>query len=190
VITAIVLAAGTASRFGRTKQLVVVDGKPLVQHAVDASSCAGLAEVVVVLGHDADRVRAALSLPANARTVLNGAYRRGLSTSLIAGLDAADPTSEAAVILPADQPGVTASHVRALVRGFEASRRRIVRLQYRDGPGPSLLSREVWPEARALAGDTGAREIAATHPEWVSEVPIDEDVPTDLDEPGDLDRLH
>jgi molybdenum cofactor cytidylyltransferase len=189
VITGIVLAAGTSSRFGRTKQLLDVRGKTLVQHAVDAAAAAGLGEVVVVLGHDADRVRAALSMPPSARTVLNERYSGGQSTSVIAGLDAADPSSEAAVILLADQPGITSSHVRALVRAFQVSRARIVRLRFRDRPGPSLLSRDVWNEARRLTGDTGAREIVATHPEWVEDVVIDEEVPDDLDEPSDLDRL-
>jgi molybdenum cofactor cytidylyltransferase len=54
VITGIVLAAGTSSRFGRTKQLLELDGKPLVQHAVDAAAAGGLDEIVVVLGHDAE----------------------------------------------------------------------------------------------------------------------------------------
>ena len=58
MITGIVLAAGTSSRFGRTKQLLELAGKTLVQHAVDAAATAGLDEVVVVLGHDAARVGA------------------------------------------------------------------------------------------------------------------------------------
>jgi molybdenum cofactor cytidylyltransferase len=183
VITGIVLAAGTSSRFGRTKQLLEIDGKPLVQHAVDAASAAGLDEIVVVLGHEAERVEAALRLPSNARTVVNPRYERGQSTSLAAGLEAADPTSDGAVVLLADQPGVTAEHVRALIHGFRARRPRIVRLSFRDGPGPALLSRETWPEAMRLEGDTGARALMARHPEWVDEIAVDEDAPLDLDTP-------
>jgi molybdenum cofactor cytidylyltransferase len=189
VITGIVLAAGTSTRFGRTKQLVDLDGKPFVQHAVDAAAAAGLDEVVVVLGHDAERVGASLRLPARGRTVLNPRYEEGQSTSLVAGLDAAEPASEAAVVLLADQPGITESHIRALIDAFKAGRPRIARLRFRDGPGPSLLSRESWDEARGLAGDTGAREIIAAHPEWVEEVPVDADAPPDVDRLADLDRL-
>ncbi len=189
MITAIVLAAGTSSRFGRTKQLVELRGKPLVQHAVDAAAGAGLDEIVVVLGHDEDLVRARVRLPAGARIVLNPDYELGQSTSLKAGLDAAADSSDAAVVLLADQPGITAEHIRALVDTFEARRSRIVRLRFNDGPGPSLLSRVVWDEARTLTADTGAREIIAAHPEWVEEVAVDGVVPVDVDRPADLDRL-
>jgi molybdenum cofactor cytidylyltransferase len=189
VITGIVLAAGTSSRFGRTKQLLELEGKPLVQYAVDAAVAAGLDEVVVVLGHDAERVRTSLRLPQNGRTVLNLSYEAGQSTSLIVGLDAAGPESEAAVVLLADQPGITSEHLRALVDAFEAGRPLVVRLRFRDGPGPALLSREVWDEARKLAGDTGAREIITAHPGWVKDVVVDSDAPPDVDRPPDLDRL-
>lgn len=186
MITGIVLAAGTSSRFGRTKQLLELDHKPFVQHAVDAAADGGLDEVIVVLGHDAAAVQAALR---GARTVFNPAFSEGQSTSLRAGLDAANPESEAAVVLLADQPGITRNHVRVLVEAFRARRSRIVRLRFRDGPGPALLSRAVWDEARKLTGDTGAREIIGANPEWVEDIDVDEDTPPDVDEAGDLDRL-
>lgn len=189
MITGIILAAGTSSRFGQTKQLLELGGKPLVQHAVDAAAAGGLDEVVVVLGHDAAGVGASLRLPAIGRTVMNPRYEGGQSTSLIAGLDAASAESDAVIVLMADQPGITAEQIRALVHAFEARRARIVRLRFRDGPGPTLLSREVWDEARELTGDTGAREIITAHPEWVEEIPVNADAPTDVDRPPDLDRL-
>ncbi|MEW6058924.1 MAG: nucleotidyltransferase family protein [Actinomycetota bacterium] len=190
MITGVVLAAGTSSRFGHTKQLLELDGKPLVQHAVDAAVGAGLDEVLVVLGHKAERVEAALRLPSNARTVLNPNFERGQSTSLAAGLEAADAGSDAAVVLLADQPRITSEHVLTLVRGFESRRPRIVRLRFRDGPGPALLSREIWPEAIRLQGDTGARGLIAEHPQWVDDVAVDEDSPIDLDTPEDLPLLN
>jgi molybdenum cofactor cytidylyltransferase len=186
VISAVVLAAGTSSRFGRTKQLVELHGKALVQHAVDAAVDGGVDEVVVVLGHDAERVREALSLPANGQTVVNPAFEQGQATSLAVGLGALDPESEGAVVLMADQPGITGAHVRALRDAFASDEAPIVRLRFRDGPGPALLSREVWDRARALAGDAGARQLIAAHPELVLEVFVDEDQPADVDRPEDL----
>jgi len=188
-ITGIVLAAGTSSRFGSTKQLLQVGGKPFVQHAVDAAAGAGLDEVLVVLGHDAEAVEAVLRLPPNARVVRNPRYAEGQSTSLAAGLSSADAESEGAVVLLADQPGIAARHVRALVSAFRARRARIVRLSFRGAPGPALLSREIWAETSHLAGDTGARALIAEHPDWVEEVPLDEDVPPDIDTPSDLGEL-
>jgi molybdenum cofactor cytidylyltransferase len=184
MISGIVLAAGTSSRFGRTKQLVEFRGKPLVLHAVDALRGAGLEEVVVVTGHDAEAVEALL--PTGVRIVRNERYAEGQASSLAAGLHALAAESEAAVILVADQPGITAEHVARLTAAFERSRARVVRLAFRDGPGPSLLSREVYAEASHLTGDVGARELIASHPEWVEEAPVDEDAPRDVDTPSDL----
>ena len=188
-ISGIVLAAGTSSRFGSTKQLLRVGGKPLAQHAVDAAVEAGLDEVIVVLGHDAEAVEAALRLPPRARVVRNPRYAEGQSTSLAAGLRAAGAEGEGAIVLLADQPGITAEHVRALVGAFLARRARIVRLSFRGAPGPALLSREIWAEASHLTGDTGARALVAEHPDWVEEVVLDEDAPTDVDTPSDAEGL-
>jgi molybdenum cofactor cytidylyltransferase len=186
VISGIVLAAGTGSRFGGTKQLVPLDGKPLVQHAVDALVGAGVDEVILVTGHDAVKVASAVSLPERGRIVFNPAFADGQATSLAAAIHALDDESEGAVVLMADQPGVTSDVVTALIGRFRATRMQIVRAAYRDGPGPSLLSREIYGEAGHLHGDVGARVLAASHPEWVDEVPVDADVPQDVDIPEDL----
>ena len=181
-----VLAAGTGSRFGSTKQLAIVDGKPLAQYAIDALVEAGVDELVVVTGHDAVRVASGLTLPPDARVVYNGAFRDGQATSLAAALHVLDDESEAAVVLMADQPGVTAEVVRALIGRFRATRTQVVRAMYEDGPGPSLLSREIYAEAGHLHGDVGARVLIASHPEWVEEVAIDGPAPRDVDVPEDL----
>jgi molybdenum cofactor cytidylyltransferase len=188
VISGVVLAAGTGSRFGGTKQIAVVDGKPLAQHAIDALAEAGVDEIVVVTGHDAVRVASRLSLPPLARIVYNAAFKEGQASSLGAALHALDDDSEAAVILMADQPGVAPDVIRTLIERFRASRMQIVRAAYRDGPGPSLLSREIYAEAGHLHGDVGARVMIASHPGWVEEVSIDADAPQDIDIPDDLPR--
>ena len=89
-------------------------------------------------------------------------------------------------MLMADQPGVTSEVVTALVARFRATRKEIVRAAYRDGPGPALLSREIYAEAGHLHGDVGARVLMASHPEWVEEVPIDAGVPNDIDTRDEL----
>ena len=186
MISALVLAAGEGSRFGGTKQIEVLRGKPLVQHAVDAATAAGVDEVVVVLGHDALRVRDALGLPERGRFVINDRYAEGQSTSLAAGLGALDEESEAAVVLLADQPGIEPRHVAALVSAFGEGDSEIVRIRFRDGPGPALLARSLWGEAARLEGDTGARVLFDAHlVRWIG---FDEDAPVDVDRRGDLGR--
>jgi molybdenum cofactor cytidylyltransferase len=186
MISGVVLAAGTGSRFGATKQLAELGGIPLVVHAIEALRAAGVDELVVVTGHDAERVERVV--PADARVVRNDRHRDGQATSLAAALHALADDSEAAVVLMADQPGVRGDDVRALVARFRATRSRIVRLRYADGPGPALLSREVYGEAGHLHGDVGARVLIASHPEWLEEVQVDRASPLDVDEPADLTR--
>jgi CTP:molybdopterin cytidylyltransferase MocA len=186
VISGIVLAAGSGRRFGGTKQVVPYRGRPLVQHAIDALASAGIDEIVVVTGHDADRVEAAVLLPPQARFVRNPDHATGQASSVAAGLHHLADGSEAAVILLADQPGVTDAEVRALMDAFERTRSRIVRISYADGPGPALLSREVFADAGHLHGDVGARELMASHPDWVEEVEVPFRAPADIDRPEDL----
>ena len=188
MISAVVLAAGTSTRFGSTKQLVRVQGKTLVQHALDAAIGAGLSDVVVVLGHEAEAVEASLTLPPTARVVRNPRYREGRSSSLTSGLGACDPETDAAVVLLGDQPGIRDHHVRALISAFEALPAEALRLRFRDGPGPALLARSIWPEITALAGDVGAGALLDGQPERVRWVEIDEDAPRDVDTPEDLGR--
>ena len=188
MISGIVLAGGSATRFGATKQIVRVRGKPLAQHAIDALTSAGLDEIVVVTGHDADVVERALRPPPQARFVRNPEYRSGLASSLAAGLRALSTESEACAVLPADQPGVTDAEVRAMVDAFVRTRARIVRIAYADAPGPTLLSREVYELASHLQGDVGARELIASHPDWVEQVDVPFAAPVDVDRPEDLTR--
>jgi molybdenum cofactor cytidylyltransferase len=187
VITAIVLAAGAGTRFGGTKQIAELRGKPLAQHAIDAATEAGVDEVVLVLGHDADRVRERLRLPSGGRWVINPAWATGMASSIAAGLEHADPSSEAAVVLLGDQPGVTRHHVVALLDAFLARRSPVVRLAFRSGPGPALIARELWAEVSAQEGDVGARDLIGRRPELVEEVRFDGDAPVDVDAPGDLE---
>ena len=188
MISGIVLAAGASTRFGSTKQLANVDGKPLAQHAVDALTEVGIDEVVVVTGHDADAVEAALTLPGVGRFARNHDHRSGQSSSLAAALHDLDDRSEAAIVLMADQPGVSARDLRALIDRFRSTRGRILRLAYRDGPGPALLSREVYAEAGHLTGDVGARVLMASHPDWIEDVSVDAPAPRDVDVREDLDE--
>ncbi|MGZ5317813.1 MAG: nucleotidyltransferase family protein [Actinomycetota bacterium] len=188
MITGVVLAAGEGRRFGGTKQLATFEGKPLVQHAIDALAEAGVDELLVITGHDAGAVEAALTLPDTARFVRNPDHRKGQSTSLAAAFHDIADDSEAAVVLMGDQPGVTEDEVRALIVRFRATRAQIVRLRYADGPGPALLSREIYAEAGHLHGDVGARILIASHPEWVEEVEVDRPAPRDVDTPEDLAR--
>jgi molybdenum cofactor cytidylyltransferase len=188
-LSAVILAAGSSTRMGRPKQLLPLRGRPLLQLAVDAAleSCAQ--EVVLVLGHHADMIRAALRLPeaGRARVVINPDHGLGLSTSLRLGLRSTDPRAQAAAILLGDQPGVTAALIDQVARAFVAEDAPMARPVFRSATGqrvpghPVFLARRVWAEAESLHGDRGARDVIRAHPDWLLELPVEGEAPSDVD---------
>jgi molybdenum cofactor cytidylyltransferase len=186
----VILAAGTSSRLGQPKQLLEVGGRPLLQHALDAAMEAGLEEVIVVLGHAADEVAAALRLPSGTRIVVNPDFEAGQASSLRAGLRELSAECSAAVILLADQPGVSYESVRAVADAFREGAGPVVQATYGNRPShPVLFDRQLWPHLEALEGDVGARDLLAQHPEWVTVVEVGGLPPPDVDTWEDYRRL-
>ncbi|HET9180942.1 MAG TPA: NTP transferase domain-containing protein [Candidatus Angelobacter sp.] len=109
--TAIVLAAGMSRRMAAAgpKQLLRVSGKPLLEHALESVHAAGVSEIVLVLGAEAEAIQQQVAL-GGARIVINPDYRQGMGTSLRAGLAAVASTAGAALVVLADQPFV---HLRS-----------------------------------------------------------------------------
>jgi molybdenum cofactor cytidylyltransferase len=190
--TAIVLAAGSASRFGAVKVLATLDGRPLLAHVLDSARAAGLGEVLLVVGAAADAVADAVDL-GGIRIVVNPNPEGGLSSSLRLGLAALAPEVgiapgvDAALVLLGDQPLVRPDVLRALLAADVPDGRSIVVPRYSGGGGanPALLLRTAWALAGTLTGDRGMGPIIAAHPEVVVEVPVDGTNP-DVDTPGDL----
>jgi CTP:molybdopterin cytidylyltransferase MocA len=74
------------------------------------------------------------------------------------------------------------------VTAFETDPAEIVRIRFRDGPGPAILARSVWDEAMALTGDVGARALIEAEPDRSRWLDVDEDAPADVDRRADLER--
>ncbi len=179
---------------GRLKQLLPIGGRPMLQRVVDEAAAAGLADLVVVLGHRADEVRRAVRLPPGARFVINADYAGGMGTSLAAGLRAVPTDAVAAAVLLADQPHIRASVIDAVITAFRPSEEPIVRPVYvtPDGkrtPGhPVIIARQIWPGAQDLHGDEGVRSIIAAHPEWLREIELPGPPASDVDTQEDYAR--
>jgi molybdenum cofactor cytidylyltransferase len=176
-IGGVVLAAGAGRRFGDgVKQLAEVGGRPLLAFAVDA--IAAREPRVVVLGHAADEIRAAVDLSGVEVVVCEG-WAEGQAASLRCGIASLGPV-DAAVIVLGDQPGVGREAVEEVVRaarpGDEA-----VRATYHGEPGhPVLVGRGVLGRARHLRGDAGFRDVLADVAVRTVEL-------ADLADPADID---
>ena len=187
---AVVLAAGTASRFGADKLTALLDARAVVAHVVDAARRARLDPIVVVVPpagavHDLDL--------GEVRRVVNPNPAEGLSSSVRLGLRALQDDADVseAVILPGDQPRIAPSVIRAVVDAAGQSPKTpfILARHAGDGvPSPILARRSIWRLADELAGDRGFGPILATHPELVRELTVAGSNP-DVDTPADLERL-
>ncbi len=180
-LSCIILAAGASTRMGRPKLLLPLGGRPLLQHVLDEAAASCLNEVILVLGHQARKIRAALSIPSRRgiRVVVNPDYARGQSSSLRLGLRSASPRAEAAAIILGDQPQIIADLIDRMAAAFRSANRPFVRPVYSgpDGrrvPGhPVFLARRIWPEVEKLSGDQGARALLAAHRDWLLEVSLE-----------------
>ncbi len=189
-VAVVVLAAGLSSRMGRTKQLILFKGKPLLRHVVDAAASSVADEIVIVLGHRADDVRDAIApLPARARVVVHEDYGQGQASSLLAGLRASSDTARAAVVVLGDQPQLDPSIVNAAIGHWRNLQPPVVRTLYRRTPGhPVVLDREIWPLI-ANEGDEGARRLMAERPDLVTDLEVNEPPPIDVDTPDEVATL-
>ncbi len=189
-LTAVILAAGRGARMGSPKQLLPLDGRPLLQHVIDAAASAPLAGIVLVLGYAAEEIVAAIDLPPDAVVVVNPLWDDGQAASLRAGLDAILESVHGALILLGDQPDVRTDAIRALAEAHAADPAPILRAAYRGRAShPVVLDRAVWPGVEALRGDQGARALLAAHAGRVRLVEVGGDPPEDVDTPEDLARL-
>jgi molybdenum cofactor cytidylyltransferase len=181
-IGGLVLAAGEGSRFGATKQLAPLAGRPLLEHALAA--VAALSPRVVVLGHAAEEILAAVDLQ-GAEPVVCGGWREGQAASLRCGVAALGGV-DAAVVVLGDQPRITPEAVArvAAAAGAEAAR-----AAYAGRPGhPVLLGRGLLDRVGELRGDVGFRELLDGARIREVEVGGLAD-PTDIDTQEELARL-
>lgn len=186
MISAIVLAAGQATRFGECKQLALLDGKPLLQHTLDGLAQSKVDDVVVVLGAYADQIRQKIAF-GKARIAINPDYAEGMSTSLQTGLRAV-PDSRAAVIVLGDQPFVASATIDGLIAEYRRKQASVVIPTYNGFRGnPVLVDASLFPEMMQIRGDIGCRAIFGDHAEGIAKIAVDDrGIITDVDTREDL----
>jgi len=193
-VAVLLLAAGRSTRMGGpNKMLADANGQPLVVHAVKAALASQAVEVVVVLGHMADDVRAAIekALPSKSRLrfVTNPDFAEGLSTSVRTGIGALSSNIDAAIVQLGDMPGVGAPLLDRLMAAFSPVEGRAICVPTVGGKrgNPVLWARRFFPEMAKLAGDAGAKHLIGEHADLVCEVEMaGEAAVTDIDTPEAL----
>lgn len=190
-IAALVLAAGQARRMGSNKLLEPLHGKPLLRHAVEAALASQADPVLVVTGHEAERIEAALRDLA-VRRVHNPDYAAGLSTSLHRGLAALPADCDGVIVLLGDMPLIGAGLLNRLIAAFNPVEGRALVVPTLAGKrgNPLLFASRFFAEVQAIQGDQGARQLLGEYPELVAEVAAeDAAVLTDVDTPEALAAL-
>jgi molybdenum cofactor cytidylyltransferase len=189
---AIVMAAGRSTRMGaRNKLLENLDGRPLIRRVVETALASRARPVVVVTGHEAARVEAALA-GLDVELVHNAGFAQGLSSSLKAGLDALPETIDGAIIMLGDMPAVEPEHLDRMIAGFAPKEGRSIVVPVFEGRrgNPVLWSAEFFPAMRRLDGDAGARRVIADNADQVVELDLQtEAVLIDVDTPEALAKL-
>jgi molybdenum cofactor cytidylyltransferase len=188
MISAIVLAAGESKRMGQTKLLLPWQGKTLLEHVLDTLLTSQVNEVILVLGHDADRILKKVPTQ-KIKVVINPDYQEGMSASIREGLKAIDEQAEAFLVVLGDQPRISKEVYNRLIDTFQQARpkKSIILPTYKGRKGhPVLFSVKYLKEATHLKGDVGCRQILADHPEDILEIEVDSDaVLDDIDTPED-----
>jgi molybdenum cofactor cytidylyltransferase len=188
-VAAVVLAAGMARRMeGRNKLLATLEGAPIVTRVVDMLLASKARPVLVVVGHEATRVRAALE-GRDVRFVHNASYEEGLGASLRAGIEALgeEPAGvEGALVALGDMPWIRSAQVDALIDAFDPRGPNSICVPVHEGKRghPVLWSARHFGELQKLSGDVGARALLELHANAISAVAIDDAaVHLDIDTP-------
>ena len=179
MIAAVVLAAGESSRFGRPKQLLLLD------RVLENVRGAKLDDVIVVLGAHAADILRDVDL-SGARLVINESFADGMSTSIQAALRALHDGTEAVMIVLGDQPYVRSGTIDLLIDEFRRTRPDAL-VPVHDGRrgNPVIVAAALFPAVMELRGDVGFRAVAGRYK--IAEVPVDDDgVLRDVDTAGDL----
>ncbi|HZW57738.1 MAG TPA: nucleotidyltransferase family protein [Nitrososphaerales archaeon] len=166
-IACVILAAGKSVRFGKLKQLALINGKKsMIQQAIDTANSSKADPVLLVVGSGSPVIVAKVSL-GRSNLVYNKDYEKGLSSSIRCGVSNLPPNCEAAILMVADQPFLSPRLLDMMIDTYvreRGSRVRIVAMASQGNPrNPVLLDRALFPELQKLEGDSGAKTLVERH---------------------------
>jgi molybdenum cofactor cytidylyltransferase len=175
-VAAVLLAGGESSRMGQPKALLPWGDQKLVEYQIDQLRQPPVERVVVVLGHDADRIRPVVER-AGAEVLVNELYKRGRASSLRAGAKALVDDTRTIVILDVDEPRPRRVIQRLIENHVRASD--LITVPTFDGKRghPTVVDGWLLPELRRVRERTeGLRGFLEQHEADVVELPFDSEV--------------
>jgi molybdenum cofactor cytidylyltransferase len=179
-IAAVILAAGTSTRFGSPKQLARIGDRTMLESVIAVARDAGLHPIIAV-------VPPGFAVPPDVVPVINDEPSAGISRSLQLGIRALPQDADGALILLGDQPTMAVEAIHTVV-GARSGRPLVAARADGHLAPPVLLMPEAFGFVDEATGDVGLAPILANHPELVTAVDVDEHAP-DVDRPADLGRL-
>ncbi len=187
-MAALILAAGRSSRMGMSKPLLRLGGETLLERVIGIAGGAGVEDILIVLGHEADRILPVLS-GKNVRIIVNPDYERGMFSSLQTGVRNLPLNCRGFFVLPADMPRIRPSTLTRLHASFQEPGTLVCRPRFRGRRGhPPLLSTALIPAILAYDGVGGLRTLLTVFEKWSLNVDVDDPgVLVDLDTPADFD---
>jgi molybdenum cofactor cytidylyltransferase len=189
-LAGVVLAAGESKRMGKPKQLLPFGAHTILERVVDTLLNAEVGEVIVVLGHVADRVRVVLgNRPVKA--VVNESYRQGMLSSVKCGVRAISADCNAVLFALGDQPHIESAVVREVIQAYRAQDTGIVIPRYAGKKGhPIIINLPRYREAILnLPEHVGLNALMQAHADDVRLIDVaTEDIIRDIDEPADYTR--
>jgi len=171
---AILLAAGKSERMGQPKQLLDINGVPMIVHAINTlRQCASIRHLVVVLGYQAFRVQNLINKN-KIIIVENQNWSEGMGSSLRVGLRKileALPAADDILVSVCDQPLLTGKILESLISKHQAGK--ITAAQYGNATGtPAIFDRSFLPELLSVPDQSGARKLFEKHPDKLKTIPF------------------
>lgn len=190
-VAGILLAAGTSSRMGSNKLLFELNGESVLRGAAQRALAGGLAPLLVVVGHEAEKARAQVTGLA-CQVVVNPGYENGITTSLHKGIAAVPPEVGAAMVLLADMPFVTPEMIAGLIARYRTSQAPLVISVYGETDGitapPMLYDRSLFGEILTMTDGSCGKQVVKRHRHEAEVLSWPATALTDIDVPDDFAR--
>ena len=188
---AIILAAGAATRMGTLKQLLPYRGGTLLGHAIHQAIAAGFEQIAVVVGAQAETVRAAIP-DDRVDVVENRGWRSGMGSSISVGmrrLREGHAALDSVAILLSDQPLIESHHLKEMARLLHSRDAAVVAAEYNETLGvPAIFKQELFAQLEALPPEAGARFLLRDSNISLVRFPLPE-AGVDVDTPDDFAAL-